>query len=58
VTSISREESSPLPKLREPVEPSSASSYYEAIESRSGLRLKEQLRTVLRWIAENPKLPH
>ena len=34
-----------------------AIAYYEEIEYGLGVRLKEQVWTVLTWIAENPELP-
>ncbi len=34
-----------------------AIAYYESVESGLGVRLKEEVRTALAWIAENPELP-
>lgn len=31
--------------------------YYEEIEPGLGLRLKEEVRTVIRWIADHPEIP-
>jgi plasmid stabilization system protein ParE len=33
-----------------------AISYYESIENGLGIRLKEEVRAALAWIAENPEL--
>ena len=34
-----------------------AIAYYEEIESGLGIRLKEEVRAVIRWIGDNPELP-
>jgi toxin ParE1/3/4 len=34
-----------------------AVAYYEAIDPGLGVRLKEEVRHVTRWICENPELP-
>ena len=34
-----------------------AIAYYEEIESGLGVRLKEEVRTVIQWIGENPEIP-
>jgi plasmid stabilization system protein ParE len=31
--------------------------YYEEIEPGLGLQLKEEVRTVIRWIADHPEIP-
>ncbi len=35
-----------------------AIAYYEELESSLGLRLKEESRAAMRWIQENPTVPH
>jgi toxin ParE1/3/4 len=34
-----------------------AVAYYEEIEPGLGVRLKEEVRTVIRWIGDNPEIP-
>jgi hypothetical protein len=34
-----------------------AVAYYEEIESGLGVRLKEEVRTIIRWIRDNPEIP-
>ena len=34
-----------------------AIAYYEESESGLGIRLKEEVRAVIRWIGDNPELP-
>lgn len=34
-----------------------AVAYYEEIESGLGVRLKEEARTIIRWIGDNPEIP-
>ena len=32
-------------------------AYYEEIEPGFGLRLKEEVRTIIRWIGDHPEIP-
>jgi hypothetical protein len=32
-------------------------AYYEEIESRLGIRLKEDVRAAIQWIRNNPEIP-
>ena len=34
-----------------------AVAYYEAVEAGLGMRLKEETRAVIQWIARNPEVP-
>jgi toxin ParE1/3/4 len=34
-----------------------AVAYYEEIEPGLGIRLKEDVRTIIRWIGDNPEIP-
>jgi toxin ParE1/3/4 len=34
-----------------------AVAYYEEVEPGLGLRLKEEVRTIIRWIGDNPEIP-
>ncbi len=35
-----------------------AIAYYEEIEAGLGVRLKEEVRAAVRWIGDNPEIPH
>lgn len=34
-----------------------AIAYYEEIDAGLGIRLKEEVRTVIHWIGDNPEIP-